>query len=149
MRNKTLCWWKNEQLVCFEAKFNFYFLFFPDRHTLKFLKMKCNPTNKKNCGLMWTDGSRNTSASAVVTPIAIFFLAWHYQRIIRPYTYRAHYLYNNHINRYVGTRYLWYDPLLYKPNPFLSSLLTSCNYHYGVSFKEPKTAASICNPPTL
>ena len=29
------------------AKFNFYFNFSPDRRTLKFFKMKCNPTNKK------------------------------------------------------------------------------------------------------
>ena len=42
---KKLIWWKNEWLVYFGVKFNFYF--FLDRCTLKFLKMKCNATNKK------------------------------------------------------------------------------------------------------
>ena len=37
--------WKNEQLAHFGAKLNFYF--YPNGYTLKFLKMKCNPTNKK------------------------------------------------------------------------------------------------------
>ena len=35
-----------------QIQFFFFFFFFSDRRTLKFLKMKCNPTNKKNCGLM-------------------------------------------------------------------------------------------------
>ena len=29
----------------------FILIFFPDRRTLKLLKVQCNPTNKKNCGL--------------------------------------------------------------------------------------------------
>ena len=41
--SKTSYWRKNEQLVHFGAKSNFYF--YPDRRTLKFLKMQCNPTN--------------------------------------------------------------------------------------------------------
>ena len=33
------------------SKFSFYL--FPDHRTLKFLKVKCDPTNKKNCGLIF------------------------------------------------------------------------------------------------
>ena len=35
----------NKYTIRFGAKFNFYFL--PDRHTFKFFKVKCNPSNKK------------------------------------------------------------------------------------------------------
>ena len=52
IRNKNLIWWKNEQLLHFGTKFNFYFYFIPYHSTFKFLKMKCNPTNKKT-GLNW------------------------------------------------------------------------------------------------
>ena len=41
----------NEQLAHFGVNFQSLFLFFPNRHTLKFLKIMCNPTNKKNCRL--------------------------------------------------------------------------------------------------
>ena len=33
----------------------FLFLFFPDRHNLKFLEVKCNPTNKKTLALTFAD----------------------------------------------------------------------------------------------
>ena len=37
-----------EQTCTFLTLLNFYFLFFfPNRRTLKFMEMKCNPTNKK------------------------------------------------------------------------------------------------------
>ena len=39
--------WMNECVVHFRTKINFNLIFFLDRHTLKFLKMKYNPTNKK------------------------------------------------------------------------------------------------------
>ena len=35
-------------IVIFRCHLNFYlFIFFPDRRTLKLLKVKCNPVNKK------------------------------------------------------------------------------------------------------
>ena len=37
----------NEQIVHFGDNLHFDFDFSPDRRTLKFLKVKCNPTNKK------------------------------------------------------------------------------------------------------
>ena len=35
------------ELHKFLSNFNFYFYFFSDRRTLKFLEVKCNPINKK------------------------------------------------------------------------------------------------------
>ena len=41
------CWWENRTVGMFLDQIQFLFLFYFDRRTLKFLKMKCNPTNKK------------------------------------------------------------------------------------------------------
>ena len=38
-------------ILCFAFKFSFYFIFFPDRCTLKFISVQCNPTNKKSIAL--------------------------------------------------------------------------------------------------
>ena len=38
---------KERPIGSFRAKFDFYLFIFPDRRTLKFLKMKCNPSNEK------------------------------------------------------------------------------------------------------
>ena len=42
---KNLIWWKNKQLICFGSSSVFIFC-------LKFLKMKCNPTNKRTVALL-------------------------------------------------------------------------------------------------
>ena len=43
---KNLFLTEEQIMSTFWAKFNFYFCSFPSGRTLKFLKMKCNPTNK-------------------------------------------------------------------------------------------------------
>ena len=55
----------NECMVLFGGKFNFKysFSFFPDRHTLKFLKVKCiPPTDKKP----WPDEKKNLVSDYIV-----------------------------------------------------------------------------------
>ena len=44
IRNKQFFWQKSKQLLCYGTKFNCLFFY---HRTSKFLKMKCNPTNKK------------------------------------------------------------------------------------------------------
>ena len=49
-------------------------IFFPDRCTLKFLEMKCNPANKKN---LWPKSSAFYSLIQVATVSADFVQQWH------------------------------------------------------------------------
>ena len=47
---------REEQTIgMFRDQFQLLFLFFPDRRTLKFIEMKCNPTDSKYCGLSKTN----------------------------------------------------------------------------------------------
>ena len=48
---------EEQTIGTFWAQVQFLFLFFSDRHTLDFLQMKCNPANKKKCGLIYTVNS--------------------------------------------------------------------------------------------
>ena len=75
-----LFWWKNEQLVRFGAKFNFYF--FPDHSTLIFLKMKCNPTNKKTVAYSFAGdvAIANINTQCETNSLLLRINFWHPQR---------------------------------------------------------------------
>ena len=46
---------------CYVLRLSSIFIFFSDRRTLKLLKMKCNPTNKKTCGPRHNSECKNHS----------------------------------------------------------------------------------------